>query len=715
MTTGEEQDFAAASTAKKQEILLDPNVSSAKVVEYLSLCGTTSCKNVFSEEVEEKIEPHCNDPCKERKMKTDRDLIEIETNVTQLYDKKIKKKKDEIVWLEKSAKACSLLSKAALDLRQLNYDPEKQERILHRKIDDAVREGLLEPSIGEDLKKKTSSALEIDPSAPAASDTNSVKTTYDSVHKAIRLRQGICKKEEKGLKKRKLQGINYLNTIKRETTLTSMNADAASKTLGATGSILSGVSKLMEAEEETDDGEKAKKIIGGVLDIANAAAQFLPPPASLVTETAVGIFDVVAGAPPDPSNQQVIDEVKFAIESGFARQQVYLERKFEEHLENITGQFNELEGVMKEEFQKMESLMEREFQKLDEKIEDGFNNLDDTINAVSENLNNSINKGFEDLKNFTDKHFEDQKHFIDNEFEYLRHYIAPKFTEDHLRRVKNDALAQLEALLEKQAFIEHYRNDEIDDISIANSIDRQVATLANTHSSALIKTTFEDICPYILDSSYVVSKTALRQYCASLLYTYLTIEQDRTIVLMQLITVLEKSPLRKNNEGYLKVHHHQKNEIMKFVRETVLNEDIGCSLFRPALGTPVLTNQQMTQISTYIEMLSKDFKGSMNAFRDKADCPRMSLSYKLFTEFGKTGILQCVFVCVCGCARNLKISVLIIPVEIKLQHKLNIFLTLKVICTKLWLLVVGQEIPSFCLCQNLIMTLMIVSLEPRTP
>ena len=567
MTNVEEQDFAAASTAEKQRILLDPNVSSAKVLEYLSLCGTMSCKDLCSEEVEKKIEPHCNDECKRRKEKTDNDLFETETNITKMYDKAIKKKKDEIVWLEKSAKVCSILSEASLELRQQTYDPEKHERILHKKINTAVRDGMLEPSIGEDLKKKTSSALEIDASAPAGSDPNSVKTSYDSVHKAIRLRQGVCKEEEKGMRKAKAKTIHYVKAMSRETTYTSMNADAASKTLGATSSILSSVASFQEAEEEKDDGKKAVKIIGGCLHAANGISQFMGPPASLVTETALGIFGIVTGGPPDPSNQQVIDEVKNAINKGFAHQRNFLEKKFAEHM-----------NLIRVEFAKLENVISKQFSQLGENIAEGF--------AAQ------------------------------------RNFISQKFTEDHLRKVKNEALAQLEAIEEKKLFIDKYKNGDINDVALAQSIDRQIAALSNTRYSSLSKTTFEDICPAILDEKYPVSKTVTRKYCATLLYTYLMVEQDRNFVLFELTQVLARTSLRRLEDGFLNVLSHRKSEVQGFIKDVVLEKKVGCSLFNPQSGPPVLTDKQTTEITTYIKYLNEDtFSGSIDSFKNRTDCP----------------------------------------------------------------------------------------------
>ena len=60
----------------------------------------------------------------------------------------------------------------------------------------------------------------------------------------------------------------------------------------------------------------------------------------------------------------------------------------------------------------------------------------------------------------------------------------------------------------------------------SSAVDRQIATLSNTRFSALSKTNFEDLCtdkfPGEADRYQIH-----REYCATLMYTYLMVEEDR--------------------------------------------------------------------------------------------------------------------------------------------------------------------------------------------
>ena len=555
LTTEETQRFVDASASGKQNIILEQSTSAEKAEEYLSLCGViTVCTGVVDDAVANKLDAICTGDCKVIKQKAINDFNATAAAIDKLYDDNINKTSEDIVMLTKSSAALTSISKTFQLFREEMHDPDVLTKRLHKQIEDAKKAGLLDRRVANELKKNVASSLEIDPSAPQ----NSIESVIANVNKAIRQSQGIQKKELAGIEKKQKQALEYKDTAIRE--IRSMTkTDALSKGANAVGGVLTAVTKFQSGNEI--------QVVSGCLDIANSIAQFLPPPASLVTETVSGIFNLFAGGPPDPSNQQVIDEVKNAINKGFAHQRNFLEKKFAEHM-----------NLIRVEFAKLENVISKQFSQLGENIAEGF--------AAQ------------------------------------RNFISQKFTEDHLRKVKNEALAQLEAIEEKKLFIDKYKNGDIKEVALAQSIDRQIAALSNTRYSSLSKTTFEDICPAILDEKYPVSKTVTRKYCATLLYTYLMVEQDRNFVLFELTQVLARTSLRRLEDGFLDVLDHRKSEVTKFVKNIVLEKKVGCSLFNPQSGTPVLTDKQITEITTYIKYLNEEtFTGSIDAFKKRTDCP----------------------------------------------------------------------------------------------
>ena len=551
MTREQELRFIGASITDKQIIINSNSTTPAMAEEYLSLCGVLDCNDIVNSGVENKIGKNCGEECKAIREKAERDLNKTAAAIDKIYDQNINKTSAAVVNFQKASLGLKELGKFAQKLRQEAYSSATQLEMLKTKITKAKDDGVFNEEMATLMKEKVSGVMGMSDTGSSTFAEDSLKNVIDSVDKVIREKQDENIKDWNLYTNGKEISKNYVKKAGRE--LRGMSAtDGLTKAADGIAGLASGVGKIMDA---SGDG---LKVVGGVLDIMSAASVLLPPPASLVTSTFSGIFNLFAGGPPDATNQQVIDELKNDIKRGFAHQKNFLEKKFAEHA----------------------NLIREEFQKLENKIKDQLEQLGKTV-----------------------------KKYMD---------------EDHLRKVKNDALAQMEAVEEKLVFIKQYNNAKVTD-NVAQSIAREISALSSTRYSALSKTTFEDICPGILDDKYAESKTVRRKFCATLLYTYLIVEQDRNIVLMQLIAVLQNTPLRKSNEGYLEVYYHRKNEMEEFVTRTVLKDNVGCSLFNPQAGTPVLTHQQITEISNYIETLSKSFHGSINAFRKKNDCPRKYL------------------------------------------------------------------------------------------
>ena len=599
MTQEEVQRFVDAKVSKKQSILLDQKVTPAKAEKYLSICelSTVNCTDVVNDNVANKVDTICEGECRAIKDVAIKNVTEAEAGIEKLLDQNINKTNEQILMLTKTSAALTRIGQFAQQWREEMHNPAELTERLYKQIHKAAKDKVLDAQVAYVLKQKVESSLVIDPSAPQ----NSVESVIANVNKATRQANYEKEGELRGLDKKKLQARNYMETTKREIRAMS-GTDKLTKSADAVGGVLTAVNKFKTGDEV--------KIMSGCLDIGNAAAQFMPPPASLVTQVVTDVFNLVAGVPPDPSNQQVIDGINATLNAGFAKQKSFLEKKFEKHKEFITDEFQSLESTLKEEFKKADNATKAGLQKLENALNKGF----EGVELGFQKLANALNEGFEGVQ------------FSNNEgFAEQRKFIGAKFTEDHLRKVKNNALAQMVAVEEKFIFIEQYRDVQVDD-NVANLIAREIAALSSTHNSALSKTTFEDICPGILDDDYAVSKWVRRKYCATLLYAYLIVEQDRSIVLDQLNVLLGRNSLGKLPlyDGYLQVSLHRKKEVVDFVTKTVLEEEMGCSLFNPQAGTAVLTYNQTKEMSSYIDSLAKGnwnhLKGSIEAFQTKTNC-----------------------------------------------------------------------------------------------
>ena len=105
------------------------------------------------------------------------------------------------------------------------------------------------------------------------------------------------------------------------------NVEKLTKGLTALNKVLGAAPKLC-----SHDGWQ---IASGVVDIADAIAQFLPPPASIVTGTVSSLLGIFTGEGAQPSTEQIIQE-------GFEKQKAFISEKFSEQADFIQKEIGKL-------------------------------------------------------------------------------------------------------------------------------------------------------------------------------------------------------------------------------------------------------------------------------------------------------------------------------------------------------------------------------------
>lgn len=98
------------------------------------------------------------------------------------------------------------------------------------------------------------------------------------------------------------------------------NVEKLTKGLTALNKVLEAGPKLL-----SHDGWK---IASGVVDLADAIAQFLPPPASVVTGTISGLLGIFTGEGAKPTTEDVIQK-------GFEEQKAFISEQFSRQAEAI--------------------------------------------------------------------------------------------------------------------------------------------------------------------------------------------------------------------------------------------------------------------------------------------------------------------------------------------------------------------------------------------
>ena len=129
----------------------------------------------------------------------------------------------------------------------------------------------------KEMKDKVDNAVSFDPL---------YDTTHDEIVASTRLalqkKQNAAIQDEEALVRARKKTINYFKFAK--TGYDSMSsAEKISKGATSLSHIMGGVAKFGTVNDDMTDSQKALRIASGVIDIATAAAEFLPPPASVIT------------------------------------------------------------------------------------------------------------------------------------------------------------------------------------------------------------------------------------------------------------------------------------------------------------------------------------------------------------------------------------------------------------------------------------------------
>ena len=132
---------------------------------------------------------------------------------------------------------------------------------------------------------------------------------------------------------------------------------------------------------------------------------------------------------------------------------------------------------------------------------------------------------------------------------------------------------------EKQIFLSHYRDVSINDWNTQNLINH-IGVLDNTKDISSVRQKLEKIC--FEGDIMKVNQTFMKNHaCTNLLKIYMDINQNRDLILIGLVNVVNRSPSQKDlSLSYLDVAKRRNKEIKKWMKYNILgNEYFACNLF----------------------------------------------------------------------------------------------------------------------------------------
>lgn len=251
------------------------------------------------------------------------------------------------------------------------------------------------------------------------------------------------------------------------------------------------------------------QIVSGVVDFASAAAQFLPPPISLIGDAAVGFLGIFFPGLSGPSNQEVIDKLTEEIQEGFKEQRKFISQGFDIQ----------------------QKLIKQGFDKLTKKIEESNEEL----------------KEFLSLNDIND--------------------------------LKLDSGALLEDVNQRKLYLfalEEMR--EFSDVEIG-LITTDIEILGRTEVTSKIRLQFEDKCMKgVFDKNMWVTN-AKKEACLIMLYNYLTIEEERALIMNRFIVIRNSGKSNDETSSALWAVYEQRQKLVRdFITRLLQDRNTGCHI-----------------------------------------------------------------------------------------------------------------------------------------
>lgn len=374
--------------------------------------------------------------------------------------------------------------------------------------------------------------------------------------------------------------------------------EGLSKAVGVVSSIVTASAKFKEGD--------ALNVVSGCLDIVDSISTFMPPPASVVTESLSGIVGMFLPAQPS-REEQLINDLK----------------------NTMVNEFNSLNIKLDENFESLNNKLDTNFGNLNDKLDTSFKNLNNKLDAGFNELTTTIKEGITNLTEKMDFGFSKQQTYLRNEFNGTRNFISQKF---------EVLIGEIEHLLEWQTL----KEKGITIKTLADKISRLEMNIEGFKVSVMeivlidlfgefdnIKHSIQDYC--IGNLELYPRNKKVRSICLSMFHAYVTLDFQVDTIVGKVITFLTNDGSYATKSSIL--WNMQKDRLVKkktWIKKFFENEDnlpTSCALLK---NVDIWSNQkEYEEVERYVKVLGFDSQ----SFGKK--CP----SSKIFVVGGETSKL----------------------------------------------------------------------------
>ena len=257
---------------------------------------TSTCQHTAEEvldypssyKIEKKINDQCNELCQDLKKSTNANFDDIEEKATKIFAQeekkagKIKRKLDEMA-----------NKFAAMHMAMVDKDTLAGVNKLNANFQDVIKKSGLDVKDQKDLIKSTNEAAATAHCSRRAYDRSGTmckgpKSFKSSVESSVMSKSSAATAKQQKISSRRTAFKAGLGKAKNGIKKYG-SAESVAKASRAAAGAARGISMFMSARKP-DGSIDEKAVVGGVLDVVDSIATFLPPPASIITGISIFFY-----------------------------------------------------------------------------------------------------------------------------------------------------------------------------------------------------------------------------------------------------------------------------------------------------------------------------------------------------------------------------------------------------------------------------------------
>ena len=516
-------------------------------------------------EISDKFDKLCTGDCQDKR-KSALDLAENAKKV--LLETLEKDEKDLPEILTVGTEIFTELSTLVSDYHETMADPKKQKDRIHNHMKELKDKNYISGEKFKEMELELENTDDFE-SLKELTDKNKEEWTKE-IDEKIKRTKSYKEKAKHQFNKVKY-GIKGMHT-----------SEKLSKAANGLESVLSGIEKFQKFDSSASTGENVLNVASGVLDFASAVAEFIPPPASIVTGVLSNVVSFFSGGTPSTEDviKQEAEKTREFIADVVDQQTVIL-------VDTIEAQGNMTRNAIKD----LGIVIAEDFSDMNLKL----NEVEEALKNVGTNLSGKLRAHMMELQLLlTESALDDSKTELKEISSLSGGMIKELKKQISFMNVNQEELSAEQAQL---------INEEV------HLFDGDIANIQ------IIQTHFEGKC---LDKNQLGKadhNSPLKKMCLILFKNYIELETIHLLVISKKINLLSKyDTFDVLSKGYIKVKEELLKDFQNWFRKNILtnHKDSLCTIMGKTATAISGANEIITDIKNKIELMDANLYRQMD-------------------------------------------------------------------------------------------------------